>query len=57
MYVVSNRNKYKESFWGVKVWPVRKTDNLTAIYEPDFLENVGYLTCDNLTGQHGLLQR
>jgi hypothetical protein len=30
----SNRNEYQESSWGVKVWPVRKADNLTAIYEP-----------------------
>jgi hypothetical protein len=27
----SNRNKLQESFWEVKVWPARKTDNLTVI--------------------------
>jgi hypothetical protein len=29
---------------GVKGWPARKADNLTAICEPIVLENVGALT-------------
>jgi hypothetical protein len=29
----ATRNEYKESAWG-KGWPVRKADNLTAIYKP-----------------------
>jgi hypothetical protein len=32
----SNRNEYQESFWGVKVLPARKADNITAICEPIF---------------------
>jgi hypothetical protein len=32
---VSNREEYKEPFWGAKGdQPARKADNLTAIFEP-----------------------
>jgi hypothetical protein len=31
----SNRNEYQESSWG-KGRPVRKVDNITAIFEPIF---------------------
>jgi hypothetical protein len=37
VYSASNRNEYQEQkvmFLGSKVWPVRRTDNLTAICEP-----------------------
>jgi hypothetical protein len=37
-----------------KGWPVRKADNLTAIY--DCLENVGASTSHNPMGLRGLLQ-
>jgi hypothetical protein len=36
--------------------PARKDDNLTAICEPDCLENVGASTSHNPMGLHGLLQ-
>jgi hypothetical protein len=36
--------------------PARKADNLTAICEPIFLENVGTSTSRNPKGFHGLLQ-
>jgi hypothetical protein len=41
---------------GVKGRPARKTDNLTAIYEPDCLGNVGASTSHNPVGFYGLLQ-
>jgi hypothetical protein len=39
VHPASNRNKYQKHknnhiFLGIKVQPVRKADNLTAIYEP-----------------------
>jgi hypothetical protein len=34
--------------------PARKADNLTAICEPDCLENVGALTYHNPMGLHNL---
>jgi hypothetical protein len=43
-------------FLGSKVRRVRKADNLTAIYEPIVLDNVGSLTSHNLTGFQGLLR-
>jgi hypothetical protein len=39
-----------------KVRRVRKTDNLTAIYEPIVLDNVGSLTSHNPIGIQGLLR-
>jgi hypothetical protein len=30
----STGNEYQESSWGVKGWPARKADNLTAICKP-----------------------
>jgi hypothetical protein len=36
--------------------PARKADNLTAICEPIFLENVGVSTSHNHLGLHGLLR-
>jgi hypothetical protein len=41
---------------GGKGWPTRKADNLTAICEPNFLENVGASTSHNPMGLHGPLQ-
>jgi hypothetical protein len=41
---------------GGKGRPVSKTDNLTAICEPDCLENVEASTSHNRMGLHGLLQ-
>jgi hypothetical protein len=41
--------------WG-KERPARMTDHLTAICEPDYLENVGASTSHNRMGLHGLLQ-
>jgi hypothetical protein len=39
-----------------KARAVRTADNLTAIYEPICLDNVGSLTSHNPVGLHGLLQ-
>jgi hypothetical protein len=33
------RNEYQESSWRNKAQPAGKTDNITAIFEPIFLEN------------------
>jgi hypothetical protein len=41
---------------GDKGRPVRMAENLTAIFEPDFLENVGALTSHNPLDLQGLLQ-
>jgi hypothetical protein len=47
----------KIMFIGSKVRQVSKEDNLTAICEPDCLDNVGSLTSHNSIGLYGLLQR
>jgi hypothetical protein len=45
IYLASNRNEYRESSYGVKALPVRKTVKLTAICEPIFfLGYEGFLT-------------
>jgi hypothetical protein len=41
---------------GSKGHPALKADNLTAICEPDYPENVGALTSHNSMGLHILLQ-
>jgi hypothetical protein len=41
---------------GVKGRPACMADNLTALCEPIFLENVGTSTSHNPMGLHGLLQ-
>jgi hypothetical protein len=41
---------------GCKWLPVRKADNLTAIYEDDCLENVAASTSHNPMGFQGILQ-
>jgi hypothetical protein len=46
----------KNNVSGSKVRPVRGVDNLTAIYEPDCIDNVGFLTAHNPKGLHGLLR-
>jgi hypothetical protein len=51
----SLRNEYQESSWG-KGRLVRKDDNLTAIFVPDCLQNMGASTSHNPMGLHGLLQ-
>jgi hypothetical protein len=45
-------------FLGIKVWPVRGADNLTAIYETIVLtlDNVGSLTSHNPIRLHALLR-
>jgi hypothetical protein len=44
------------NFPGGKGRPVHKADNLTAIWEPTVLENVGASTSHNPTALQGLLQ-
>jgi hypothetical protein len=43
-------------FVGRRALQARSTDNLTAICEPIFVDNVGSLTSHNSTGFHGLLR-
>jgi hypothetical protein len=42
-------------FMGSRARLVRKADNLTTIYEPIVLDNVGSLTSHKPIGLHGLL--
>jgi hypothetical protein len=42
-------------FMGNRARPVRKSDSLTAICEPDCVDNVGSLIFHNPIGLHGLI--
>jgi hypothetical protein len=43
-------------FLGSKVWRVRIADSLSAICEPNCLDNLGFLTSHSLIGFQGLLR-
>jgi hypothetical protein len=53
---MSTRNLKIIMFLGSKVRPVRRADNLIAIYETDWLDSVGFLTSYNPIGLQGLLR-
>jgi hypothetical protein len=52
---MSTRSRRK-MFLGSRARPVRRADNLTAMCEPNCLDNVGPLTSHNPIDLHGLLQ-
>jgi hypothetical protein len=45
----------KIMYLGSRAWPVRRADNLTDIYKPIVLGNVGSLISHSPIGLHGLL--